>query len=95
MAARLSRAFGSGSRRRRYGLRRRACTWFRVEQIELNLFGLVPRQTHERIVPLPFEARKYPSRVALQPVVVPHGFGYARDVQASPTIVTGGFNFLR
>ena len=35
-----------------------------VEQIELKLFRLVPRQAHERIVPPHSAVRKYPSRIA-------------------------------
>ena len=31
---------------------RRVCLWLRVEQIELKVFGLVPRHAHEGILPL-------------------------------------------
>jgi hypothetical protein len=66
----------------------------RVEQIELNLFAIVPRRAHERIVPLLSDKRKYPSRLASWPVVVPNGFRCIRDVPVSPTAVTSGFKFL-
>ena len=52
------------SRRRLYGLMKRGRPWLRIEQVELNLFGLVPRQAHVRIVPLPIEARKSPLNLA-------------------------------
>lgn len=73
----------------------RCCPWLGVEQVELNLFGLVPRQAHDRIVPLPSKARKYPLAIALHPVIVLDGLKCNQDVPASPTIVTDGFKILR
>ena len=73
----------------------RCYPWLGVEQVELNLFGLVPRQTHERIVPLPFATRKYPSRHAPWTFIVPRELTRAWDVPDSPANVTHRFNFLR
>ena len=76
------------------GLMGRCCPWLGVEQVELKLFRLVPRQAHERIVPPHSEVRKYPSIRAQWPAVVPPGFSCTRDIPARPAAVTPRFNFL-
>jgi hypothetical protein len=69
--------------------------WLRVEQIELNVFGLVPRQAHERIVPPVPKARKTLSTLTAHPHVVPWRLMSTHGVQARLTAVTDCFNLSR
>jgi hypothetical protein len=83
------------SRRSRYGLMQRGRPWFRVEQIELNLFRHAPWQTHGWIVPLPIEEWKSRPRLASWPRVVPWRLNCTQAVSARLAVGKNRFNFPR
>jgi hypothetical protein len=65
----------------------------KIEQIELSVFGLVPRHAHERIVPLRIDARWSPATLARPQCEVPQCLNCAKGVSVRLNAVTHSFNF--